>query len=367
MSTTPLLERRDLGIAVIGCGRIGTLRAVMAANHAAVKYLAVADRDAARAAKLAQRTGARFHSTDNLAVIARPEVNAVVVSTIEVAHEEPVLAALALGKPVLVEKPLALDFAGADRLLAAAAKSGADLRVGYSRRFKDKYLLAKEQLVNGRLGRVTSGMARVFNSRSQATATLSRLPADTSTLSGLVYYIDLMHWLTAGNPPVEVFARARGGGVISGAGYANTNDLTYAIVTLADGAVIDLGVCYALPQHYPALGHAGRVELTGTDGVLIVDDDHTDQMMYSEHKASHVYLPDHDVEMVFLGSGTPGDWALGEFQGPVASETRNWLDHLSMGRPCHLASGADARRVIEINLAIERSIALGAPVRLPLA
>ncbi|MEI7681116.1 MAG: gfo/Idh/MocA family oxidoreductase, partial [Betaproteobacteria bacterium] len=109
------------------------------------------------------------------------------------------------------------------------------------------------------------------------------------------------------------------------------------------------------------------VELIGTDGVLIIDDDHTDQMMYSQHSAPHVYLPDHNVEMVFLGSGTPGDWALGEFQGPVATETRNWLDYLSMGRPCLLATGDDARRTIEITLAIERSLQTTAPVRLPLA
>jgi predicted dehydrogenase len=71
--------------------------------------------------------------------------------------------------------------------------------------------------------------------------------------------------------------------------------------------------------------------------------------------------------MVFLGSGTPGDWALGEFLGPVASETRAWLDYLSMGRPCMVATGDDARRTIEITLAIEESLKAGAPVRLPLA
>ena len=363
--TTPF-QRKDLGIAVIGSGRIGTLRATMAANHAAVKFLAVADKDPARAKKLADKTGAQFHSADNLEVISRPEVNAVVVATIEVEHTLPILQALGLGKPVLCEKPLALDFAEADKLLAAARKAGIELRVGYSRRFKDKYLLAKEQLMHGRLGRITSGMARVFNSRSQALATLSRLPADTSSISGLVYYVDLLHWLLPDNPPVEVFARANAGS-IAGAGYANTNDITYAIITLADGAVVDLGVCYALPKHYPSLGHAGRVELIGTDGVLIIDDDHTDQMMYSQHSAPHVYLPDHNVEMVFLGSGTPGDWALGEFLGPVATETRNWLDYLSMGRPCFLATGDDARRTIEITLAIERSLKAGAPVQLPLA
>src|SRR5882672_3725148 len=68
------LQRKDLGIAVIGSGRIGTLRAVMAASHPAVKFLAVSDRDPARAQKLAARTGAQFHSADNLVVISRPEV-----------------------------------------------------------------------------------------------------------------------------------------------------------------------------------------------------------------------------------------------------------------------------------------------------
>ena len=180
-----------------------------------------------------------------------------------------------------------------------------------------------------------------------------------------VYYIDLMNWLLAGNPAVEVFARAQGG-VISGSGYRNTNDVTWAIVTLSDGAVVNFGVCYALPQHYPSLGHAARVELLGTDGVLIIDDDHTDQIMYSEVGVPHVYLPDHNVNMVFLQSGTPGDWALGEFWGPIANETRAWLDHLATGRPCTLATPQDARATLEATLGIEHSMRIGLPVTLPL-
>ena len=357
------MQRKELGIAVIGSGRIGTLRAVMAAAHPAVKFLAVSDRDPARAQKLAARTGAQFHSSDNLAVISRPEVNAVIVSTIELEHTLPIMQALELGKPVLVEKPLALDLAEADKIIAAVARTGGDLRVGFSRRYKERYLLAKEQVVQGRLGRITSGAARVYNSRSQALQTLKRLP-ENSSVSGLTYYIDVMNWLLAGNAAVEVFARGQGG-VLKETGY-NTNDVTWAIVTFADGAVVNLGVCYALPQHYPSLGHAARVELLGTEGVMILDDDHTDQLMYSNVGVPHVYIPDHNVNMVFLGSGTPGDWALGEFQGPVASESRAWLDYLATGRACVLATPEDARRTLEIALAIELSLKTRAPVSLPL-
>src|SRR5947207_113153 len=83
-----------------GSASIGTLRAIMAAGHPSVRFLAVTDRDPARAQKLAERTGAQFHSSDNLAAISHPQVNAVIVSTIEVAHTLPVMQALELGKPV---------------------------------------------------------------------------------------------------------------------------------------------------------------------------------------------------------------------------------------------------------------------------
>jgi hypothetical protein len=100
---------------------------------------------------------------------------------------------------------------------------------------------------------------------------------------------------------------------------------------------------------------------------MILDDDHTDQLMYSEKGIPHVYLPDHNVNMVFLQSGTPGDWALGEFWGPIANETRAWLDHLCMGRPCVLATPHEARATLEATLAIEHSAASGRSVTLPLA
>ena len=357
--------RKDLGIAVIGSGRIGTLRATLASNHAAVKFLAVADKDPARAKKLADKTGAQFHSSDNLEVISRPEVDAVVVATIEVEHTLPILQALALGKPVLCEKPLALDFAEADKLLAAAKQSGVDLRCGYSRRFKDKYLLAKEQLMNGRLGRITSGMARVFNSRSQALAMLGRNPHATPVVDALTYYVDLANWLLDGGSPVEVYARGQKG-VLQAAGH-EVDDVNWAILTYASGAVVNLGVCYALPEKYPSLGHAARVEILGSEGVMILDDDHTDQIMYSEKGVPHVYLPDHNVNMVFMGSGTPGEWALGDFWGPIANETRAWLDHLATGKPCVLATAQEARANLETTLAIELAADSGRQVKLPLS
>jgi predicted dehydrogenase len=91
------MQRKALGIAVVGSGRIVTLRARLAAKHPAVGFLAVSDLDPARALSLAEQTGADFCSADNNEIISRPEVNAVFVSTPEGEHAAPVRKALELG------------------------------------------------------------------------------------------------------------------------------------------------------------------------------------------------------------------------------------------------------------------------------
>jgi predicted dehydrogenase len=357
-----MIEHRRIGLAVVGSGRIGSFRAQLASEHPAVDFLTVSDTDPAKAAALAERVGASEWTTDNLEAISHPRVDAVVVSTSEGEHVSPVLDALRSGKAVLVEKPIALTLADADTILAAA--QGADLTVGYSRRFRRRYHVAKEQIVQGRMGHLLGATARVYNSRSQALAMLGRNPHATPVVDALTYYVDLMNWFFAGHRIVEVTAMGQRG-VLQQAGY-ETDDLTWALMRYDDGAAVSLGVSYALPEKYPSLGHAARFELIGTDGVMLLDDDHTDQVMYTDEGVPHVYLPDHTVNAVFLSSGTPGDWALGEFIGPLAAETRSWLDHLATGRPCNLATPQTARATLEATLAIEEAARTGATVHLPL-
>ncbi|HXF67511.1 MAG TPA: Gfo/Idh/MocA family oxidoreductase [Burkholderiales bacterium] len=358
------MKRKELGIAVVGAGRIGTLRAKLAARHPAVRFLAVSDRDPQRARALAEQAGAGLHSGDNFEVIAHPQVNAVIVSTPEGSHAEPVRRALELGKPVLVEKPIALTLEDADAILATLRSTGGNLRIGYSRRFKECFLRAKEQLRHGRLGRVVGALARVYNSRAQAFAILERDPHATPVMDVLTYYVDLMCWFLEGATPVEVVARGQHG-VFRAAGYG-AHDVTWAIVTFSDGAVVNLGISYALPAKYPTLGQSDRVELLGTEGTMLIDDDHLDHLLYSERGIPHAYVPEHRVEMAFLGSNTAGDWALDEFWGPLANETRAWLDHLVTGRPTAHTTPEQARVNLETTIAIERSAASGKPVRLPL-
>ena len=359
-----LKERKDLGVAVVGSGRIGTLRASLAASHPAVRFLAVLDLDLSRAQTLGEKVKAQVVSDNNLEVMSHPEVNAVIVSTSEHEHTLPVLQALDLKKPVLVEKPISLRLEDADEIIAAVQKTGTSLRVGYSQRFKRGYLLAKEQVLQGRLGQILGGSARVYNSRAQAFQILKRSPHATPVLDVLTYYVDLVCWYLKGNAPAEVVARGQKG-VFQAAGY-DADDLTWAILTFADGAVVSLGVDYALPEKYPTLGQSPRLEILGTEGVLLFDEERKDQILYTERGFPHGYVPGHSINMAFLSSTSAGDWALGDFWGPVADETRAWLDHLATGRDCALATPAEARTTLEVTLAIEKAVRTRESVQFPL-
>lgn len=358
------MKRKELGVAVIGSGRIGSLRARLAAKHPAVHFLAVSDIDKEAARALAERTQADAYSTNNLEMISRPEVNAVIVSTPEHEHVEPVCQALELGKPVLMEKPLGLTLADADQILATVEKTRGDLRIGYIRRFKRCFARAKQQVLDGHLGTICGGTARVYNTRAQAMEILKRNPEATPVVDVLTYFVDLMLWFNEGNAPVEVVGRAQHG-IFKKAGY-NVHDLTWAILTLADGAVINLGISYALPAKYPILGQSDRVELLGSEGTMIIDDDHRDHILYTEQGIGHAYVPGHKINLAFSGSNPSGDWALGDYWGPLGNETRSWLDHLVTGSPIPHATPKEARTVLETTIAIERSVASGERVRLPL-
>ena len=76
-------QNNNIGIAVVGAGRIGTLRARLAAKHPSVRFLAISDRDPARARLLAEQAGADLHTASNEEVISHPDVTAVIVSTPE--------------------------------------------------------------------------------------------------------------------------------------------------------------------------------------------------------------------------------------------------------------------------------------------
>ena len=353
-------EKKELGVAVIGSGRIGTLRANMASRHPSVRFLAVSDIDAEKAGLLGEAVGADLVSSSNETIISHPDVNVVVVSTPEHEHLKPILQAIELGKPVFVEKPLALTLEDTDKIVEAVERTGVELRVGYSRRHDRRWMLAKEQVVQGRLGQVLGIQSRVYNTRAQMLEILKRSPTATPVLDALTYYVDMTCWFLAGNRPVEVIARSNAK-VFKGMGYA-VDDVTWTIITFEDGAVANLGIFYALPAKYPTYGQSARFEVLGDEGVIILDMDNKDSFLFTDKGVPHAYVPDHTVNALFMQSNSSGDWAMNEYWGPIANETRSWLDHLATGTPISHTTVWEGRLTLEVTLAIEESARTGQPV-----
>ena len=329
------MKKKDIGIAVIGSGRIGSLRAGMASRHPSVHFLALADKDKTKADILAQKTGANLVTNNNFDAISHEDVDAVIVATPEHDHVEAVLQAIKLGKPVFLEKPLALTLEDGDLIANAVKEAGVELVIGYSRRHDRRWMMLE---------------------------IIKRSPGASPVLDVLTYYVDLVCWYLEGIRPVEVVARSHGK-VFRNLGH-EVDEATWAIITFENGAIVNLGIFYALPATYPTFGQSPRFEIFGEDGVILLDADNKDSVLYSDKGIPHAYVPDHDPKMLFMQTNSSGDWALDDFWGPIANETRSWLDHLVTGLSCPHTTIEEGLKTLKITLAIEESARTGAAVKI---
>ncbi len=138
---------------ILGCGDVCERKSgppMYLTEHSAL--VAVMRRDGAKAADFARRHQvARFY-TDAGALIADPEVDIVYVATPHATHKELTIRALEAGKPVYVEKPMAMNHAECREMIAAAEKAGQKLFVAYYRRALPYFLKVRELIETGRIG-----------------------------------------------------------------------------------------------------------------------------------------------------------------------------------------------------------------------
>ncbi|WP_443944119.1 Gfo/Idh/MocA family protein [Pedobacter sp. AW1-32] len=155
------MEKLNWGI--IGCGDVTEVKSGPAFNKVEHSYLlAVMRRDEEKAADYAKRHCIDRYYTVANELIQDQEVQAVYIATPPASHEEYAVASLAAGKPVYVEKPMALNAEGARRMLSASQKSGTKLTVAHYRRFQPKYLYIKQSLEEQKIGQVLFVNLRFF-------------------------------------------------------------------------------------------------------------------------------------------------------------------------------------------------------------
>ncbi len=355
---------KQVGVGIVGSGRMGRLRANLVRQAPQVNFVALADRDPARVEEIAEEVHADFFSTDNEAVLNHPDVGVIIVSTPEHSHADPVCRALELGKTVLVEKPLALSLQDAERILATQRKYDGDLFVGYTQRFRRRFLNAKEQIAQGRLGRLLTARMSVYNPQSQGREIYARSPHASPVTDVLTYMVDMGFWYFEGRTATRVYAQ--GIEQVFPQHPNHVGDGAWALVTLDDGSTLSLGCSWLLPDNWPANVCTIAVDIMGTDGAIVIDDSHKQAVMATSHDLAHPYAKDRRDNVVFLESMMAGDWLLGDFWGPMRDETRAFLEHVTLGRTTQNTLPQDARSTLEVTIAIEMSAAQNRPIDLPL-
>jgi predicted dehydrogenase len=153
--------------ALIGCGKVGQIHAAALRELPESNFVAVCDRDPARAAAFAGRYGTEAH-TDVDTMLRAAGVEAIVVCTPHPLHAEPVIRAAERGVHALVEKPLAAGLADCDAMLAAARKARTKLGVISQRRFYEPVRRMKAAIDAGKIGRPVLGVFVMYSWRDQA-------------------------------------------------------------------------------------------------------------------------------------------------------------------------------------------------------
>jgi predicted dehydrogenase len=239
--------------------------------------------------------------------------------------------------------------------------------IGYTQRFRRRWLAAKEKVRSGSLGEVTLVTSRAFMNRLVAIDNYKRTdhPHKISpmVISG-THALDIVMWMMEAKTPVEVYARAVDKAL--GPQWKGI-DATTGMITFSDGSIYQSTISWALPVVWPGAVYSLDVGIVGTEGVLTIDDTHRDIVLATSHSQGEGYAPDQSRRVDFLGSYPPGDMALGELRGPMREETDSWLNRVSLGLPTQAATAKEAHRNLMLTKAFDLSARTQRPVKLPLA
>ena len=362
-------KRKEIGLAVVGCGMVGRIRTILASYYPAVGWIGLCDINEKVGKRLAEDAAADFFTRDYRELLNRSEVNATIVATDENNHVAPILAAVEQGHDLLIEKPLATDVKDSLMVFDAITKSGVDAVIGYTNRFRRRFLAVKEKIRTNQIGEVTSVVTRAFMNRRVPNIILRRTHQRKNLTPMVVsgtHSLDMSLWFLQGKEPVEIYARS----VDNVLGKWGTKDATFGIFTMKDGTIWSMNINWALPMVWPGEVYTLEIRIVGTKEMITIDDTHRDLVLASEvpqgrgNKAEG-FEPESARHVDFLESYPPGDIAFGQIWGAMRDETNSWLTRLATGLDTPHATAMDGHRNLVLTMAMDLSAARGEPLKLP--
>jgi UDP-N-acetyl-2-amino-2-deoxyglucuronate dehydrogenase len=253
-------------VGILGAGNISDTHARAAAAIPGVAVAAVFGANREKTIALAARHGANpYHDLDSF--LAHRPMDLVAIGSPSGLHAEQAIAAIGRGLHVLVEKPLDIDTARIDALIEAAEAARVKAGVFFQDRLKPAMVDLKTALRDGRLGSPVLASGRVkwyrppeYYGQSRWRGTWA-LDGGGALMNQGIHTVDLLLWLLGPVARVRAATSTRLHRI-------EVEDTAAAILEFESGA---LGVIEAATSIYP--GYARRVEVTGTEGTMVIEDD----------------------------------------------------------------------------------------------
>lgn len=346
-------------IGIVGTGFMGKAHASCYAMEGHARIAMIASRTEAHARALAEHVGADAWTTDYRELVASPEVDAVDITVPNHLHHEVALAAIAAGKPFLVEKPLARTVAEADEVIAAAEAAGVVGVYGENMRFSPALEKAKSMIDQGGLGKpILFRATEIHNGPFHADWFWDAEASGGGAVIDMgIHGLYVAEWLM-GARAVRVYAEL---GTLKWTEHCKNGAEDSAFITLRfeNGAMAELLNSWAI-----AGGRDVRAEIYGTAGTIHVDKARGESglLAYSQEG----YGPPIEVEAslrphVSSNRGWHFPTADAWHQHGHAYVVKHFLDVVANGAApkCTLAEG---RRALELVEAVYRSAREGRAV-----
>lgn len=267
--------------ALIGAGRMGEVHARIINEHPTANLAAVVDPNEAVGKTVATAHDAAWYSTTSAAIAAG--ITTYVVAVPDRLHVDIAVELLDANCDVLLEKPLADTYAGAQRIVAAANASQGRLLVGHVLRHDPRFQIAAEKVSTGELGDPIHARASRIVPRSVGYANNGHSPI---YMYQGIHDIDLLQWVV-GHDIVEVCA-ATSSKVLAAADVPGV-DAALVLCRFTNDAIATLEISWALPDSNPT-GLYADFDIYGTAGALNIAV--ADQGMHQHHLDGTFTLPD---------------------------------------------------------------------------
>jgi predicted dehydrogenase len=322
------------------------------------KVVAVLDVDAGRAKAFGEKVGVPSH-TDTAEFMNRDDLDVVTVATPSGLHGEIALAAAEHGKHCIVEKPIEITLAKIDAMIAAHEKAGTQLGSVFNGRYVEPAQLFRKAVDKKRFGKLTFGIAYCPWWRTQEYYDSGgwrgtwKLDGGGSYMNQGIHTVDLLQWLMGPVDSVMAYTATLAHERIE------VEDTGAAAIRFKNGA---LGSIICTTSASP--GHYRQVEVTGTRGSACLADANFMFWQFNSEDDDDDRIREQHLKMptVSVGAANP---AAGMTPEPHARNFAEFFAALDAGKT-PMVDGHEARKAVEIILAIYKSAKEGREVKLPL-